>query len=141
GGLGREYALAFAAEGASVVVNDIRHDAAQAVCDEIARRGGRALANSDDITQTDTAQRIVDAAREGRYGILTVTLDDPTGYGRIVRDASGFVTRIVEQKDASPDELRIAEINTGIIVTPTAQLSMWLGALKNENAQGEYYLT
>ncbi|ARF88438.1 short-chain dehydrogenase [Burkholderia cenocepacia] len=63
GGLGREYALAFAAEGAAVVVNDIRHDAAQAVCDEIARRGGRALANSDDITRVDTAQRIVDAAR------------------------------------------------------------------------------
>ncbi|RQT85164.1 bifunctional UDP-N-acetylglucosamine diphosphorylase/glucosamine-1-phosphate N-acetyltransferase GlmU [Burkholderia cepacia] len=93
------------------------------------------------LTRASTLQRLVDAAREGRYGILTVTLDDPTGYGRIVRDAAGFVTRIVEQKDASPDQLKIAEINTGIIVTPTAQLSMWLGALKNENAQGEYYLT
>ncbi|MDN7430737.1 UDP-N-acetylglucosamine diphosphorylase/glucosamine-1-phosphate N-acetyltransferase [Burkholderia sp. AU16741] len=93
------------------------------------------------LTRASTLRRLVDAARDGRYGILTVTLDDPTGYGRIVRDAAGFVTRIVEQKDASPDELRIAEINTGIIVTPTAQLSMWLGALKNENAQGEYYLT
>ncbi|HIC7214533.1 bifunctional UDP-N-acetylglucosamine diphosphorylase/glucosamine-1-phosphate N-acetyltransferase GlmU [Burkholderia stabilis] len=93
------------------------------------------------LTRASTLQRLVDAAREGRYGILTVTLDDPTGYGRIVRDASGFVTRIVEQKDASPEQLKIAEINTGIIVTPTAQLSMWLGALKNENAQGEYYLT
>ena len=72
---------------------------------------------------------------------MTVTLDDPTGYGRIVRDAGGYVTRIVEQKDASPDELRIAEINTGIVVTPTAQLAMWLGALRNDNAQGEYYLT
>ncbi|HDR8906981.1 TPA: bifunctional UDP-N-acetylglucosamine diphosphorylase/glucosamine-1-phosphate N-acetyltransferase GlmU [Burkholderia multivorans] len=93
------------------------------------------------LTRASTLQRLVDAARDGRYGILTVTLDDPTGYGRIVRDAAGFVTRIVEQKDASPDELKIAEINTGIIVTPTAQLAMWLGALKNENAQGEYYLT
>ncbi|NTX49516.1 bifunctional UDP-N-acetylglucosamine diphosphorylase/glucosamine-1-phosphate N-acetyltransferase GlmU [Burkholderia cepacia] len=93
------------------------------------------------LTRASTLQRLVDAAREGRYGILTVTLDEPTGYGRIVRDAAGFVTRIVEQKDASPDQLKIAEINTGIIVTPTAQLSMWLGALKNENAQGEYYLT
>ncbi|MGU7771332.1 bifunctional UDP-N-acetylglucosamine diphosphorylase/glucosamine-1-phosphate N-acetyltransferase GlmU [Burkholderia sp. MR1-5-21] len=93
------------------------------------------------LTRVSTLERLVDAAREGRYGILTVTLDDPTGYGRIVRDAAGFVTRIVEQKDASPEELKIAEINTGIIVTPTAQLSMWLGALKNENAQGEYYLT
>ncbi|KVC21728.1 bifunctional UDP-N-acetylglucosamine diphosphorylase/glucosamine-1-phosphate N-acetyltransferase GlmU [Burkholderia pseudomultivorans] len=93
------------------------------------------------LTRASTLHRLADAARDGRYGILTVTLDDPTGYGRIVRDAAGFVTRIVEQKDASPDELKIAEINTGIIVTPTAQLSMWLGALKNENAQGEYYLT
>ncbi|MCA3864142.1 MAG: SDR family NAD(P)-dependent oxidoreductase, partial [Burkholderia sp.] len=75
GGLGREYALAFAAEGASVVVNDIRHDAAQAVCDEIARRGGRALANSDDITQTDTAQRIVDAAREA-FGDVHVLVNN-----------------------------------------------------------------
>ncbi|AJY07961.1 bifunctional UDP-N-acetylglucosamine diphosphorylase/glucosamine-1-phosphate N-acetyltransferase GlmU [Burkholderia vietnamiensis] len=93
------------------------------------------------LTRATTLKRLVDAAHDGRYGILTVTLDEPTGYGRIVRDAAGFVTRIVEQKDASPEQLKIAEINTGIIVTPTAQLSMWLGALKNENAQGEYYLT
>ncbi|MBR8067286.1 bifunctional UDP-N-acetylglucosamine diphosphorylase/glucosamine-1-phosphate N-acetyltransferase GlmU [Burkholderia ambifaria] len=93
------------------------------------------------LTRASTLRRLVDTAREGSYGILTVTLDDPTGYGRIVRDAAGFVTRIVEQKDASPEQLKIAEINTGIIVTPTGQLAMWLGALKNENAQGEYYLT
>ncbi|QQJ96925.1 bifunctional UDP-N-acetylglucosamine diphosphorylase/glucosamine-1-phosphate N-acetyltransferase GlmU [Burkholderia ambifaria] len=93
------------------------------------------------LTRASTLRRLVDAARDGSYGILTVTLDDPTGYGRIVRDAAGFVTRIVEQKDASPEQLKIAEINTGIIITPTGQLAMWLGALKNENAQGEYYLT
>ncbi|WP_063903873.1 bifunctional UDP-N-acetylglucosamine diphosphorylase/glucosamine-1-phosphate N-acetyltransferase GlmU [Burkholderia ubonensis] len=93
------------------------------------------------LTRVSTLERLVVAAREGRYGILTVTLDDPTGYGRIVRDPAGFVTRIVEQKDASPEEQKIAEINTGIVVTPTAQLAMWLGALNNDNAQGEYYLT
>lgn len=93
------------------------------------------------LTRASTLKRLADEAVEGRHGILTVTLDDPTGYGRIVRDAGGYVTRIVEQKDATPDELRIAEINTGIVVTPTAQLAMWLGALKNDNAQGEYYLT
>ncbi len=93
------------------------------------------------LTRPSTLKRLADEAVEGRYGILTVTLDDPTGYGRIVRDAAGYVTRIVEQKDATPDELRIAEINTGIVVTPTAQLSMWLGALNNDNAQGEFYLT
>ncbi|KVS36629.1 bifunctional UDP-N-acetylglucosamine diphosphorylase/glucosamine-1-phosphate N-acetyltransferase GlmU [Burkholderia ubonensis] len=93
------------------------------------------------LTRVSTLERLVAAAREGRYGILTVTLDDPAGYGRIVRDPAGFVTRIVEQKDASPEEQKIAEINTGIVVTPTAQLAMWLGALNNDNAQGEYYLT
>jgi NAD(P)-dependent dehydrogenase (short-subunit alcohol dehydrogenase family) len=63
GGLGRAYALALAEQGAAVVVNDLRADAAQAVCDEIAHAGGRALANADDITRMDTAQRIVDAAQ------------------------------------------------------------------------------
>jgi bifunctional UDP-N-acetylglucosamine pyrophosphorylase/glucosamine-1-phosphate N-acetyltransferase len=70
-----------------------------------------------------------------------VTLDDPSGYGRIVRDQTGCVVRIVEQKDATAEQLRIAEINTGIVVTPTAQLGMWLASLKNDNAQGEFYLT
>ncbi|SMG01005.1 N-acetylglucosamine-1-phosphate uridyltransferase / Glucosamine-1-phosphate N-acetyltransferase [Burkholderia singularis] len=93
------------------------------------------------LTRTATLKRLVDAATDARYGVLTVTLDDPTGYGRIVRDQAGCVVRIVEQKDASADELKIAEINTGIVVAPTAQLAMWLGALGNDNAQGEYYLT
>ena len=75
GGLGREYALAFAAEGAAVVVNDIRREAAQAVCDEISRHGGRALANADDITQVDTAQRIVDAARDA-FGDIHVLVNN-----------------------------------------------------------------
>jgi bifunctional UDP-N-acetylglucosamine pyrophosphorylase / glucosamine-1-phosphate N-acetyltransferase len=93
------------------------------------------------LTKASTLKRLVDAAVDGRYGLLTVTLDDPHGYGRIVRDPAGYVVRIVEQKDATLEELRIAEINTGIVVTPTAQLAMWLGSLKNDNAQGEFYLT
>jgi bifunctional UDP-N-acetylglucosamine pyrophosphorylase / glucosamine-1-phosphate N-acetyltransferase len=93
------------------------------------------------LTRASTLKRLVDAAANGRYGILTVTLDDPAGYGRIVRDASGAVRRIVEQKDASEQEQQIAEINTGIIITPTAQLESWLASLKNDNAQGEFYLT
>ena len=75
GGLGRDYALAFAAEGAAVVVNDIRREAAQAVCDEIATAGGRALANADDITRIDTAQRIVDAAHEA-FGEIHVLVNN-----------------------------------------------------------------
>jgi len=93
------------------------------------------------LTRASTLRRLTDKAGRGGYGVLTVTLDDPTGYGRIVRDANGKVLRIVEQKDATPDEQKIAEINTGIIVTPTAQLTGWLASLRNDNAQGEYYLT
>jgi bifunctional UDP-N-acetylglucosamine pyrophosphorylase / glucosamine-1-phosphate N-acetyltransferase len=93
------------------------------------------------LTRASTLKRLVDSAAEGCYGVLTVTLDDPTGYGRIVRDGGGCVVRIVEQKDATQEQLRIAEINTGIVVTPTAQLAMWLATLKNDNAQGEFYLT
>jgi bifunctional UDP-N-acetylglucosamine pyrophosphorylase / glucosamine-1-phosphate N-acetyltransferase len=93
------------------------------------------------LIKPGTLKRLADAAVEGRYGVLTVTLDDPTGYGRIVRDPAGYVERIVEQKDATPEQLKIREINTGIVVTPTAQLAMWLASLRNDNAQREYYLT
>jgi bifunctional UDP-N-acetylglucosamine pyrophosphorylase/glucosamine-1-phosphate N-acetyltransferase len=75
---------------------------------------------------------------------LTVQLDDPTGYGRIVREhgnKQGNIVRIVEQKDATEDERAIREINTGILVAPTASLKRWLASLSNNNAQGEYYLT
>ncbi len=93
------------------------------------------------LIQPHTLGRLVNAACAGCYGMLTVTLDDPSGYGRIIRDPTGCVVRIVEQKDATPEELRITEINTGIVIAPTAQLAMWLGALTHDNAQGEYYLT
>jgi len=80
-------------------------------------------------------------AGEGAMSLLTVMLDDPTGYGRIVRDAAGKVLRIVEQKDASTDELLIREGNTGVMAVPVARLRAWLSRLENRNAQGEYYLT
>ena len=86
-----------------------------------------------------TLQRLIGAAGEG-VGLLTVELDDPDGYGRIVR-SRGKVTRIVEHKDATDKQLEIREINTGIMVLPTARLKAWLTALKNNNAQKEYYLT
>jgi bifunctional UDP-N-acetylglucosamine pyrophosphorylase/glucosamine-1-phosphate N-acetyltransferase len=93
------------------------------------------------LTRASTLQALTDRAGRGGYGVLTVTLDDPSGYGRIVRDQHGKVSRIVEQKDATPEQLKIAEINTGIIVAPTERLGAWLAALKNDNAQGEFYLT
>ncbi|WP_233851647.1 bifunctional UDP-N-acetylglucosamine diphosphorylase/glucosamine-1-phosphate N-acetyltransferase GlmU [Paraburkholderia sp. HD33-4] len=93
------------------------------------------------LTRTQTLRALTGRAGQNGYGVLTVTLDDPTGYGRIVRDQHGNVQRIVEQKDANPEQLKIAEINTGIIVAPTARLAGWLAALRNDNAQGEFYLT
>ena len=93
------------------------------------------------LTRASTLQALTDRAGRGGYGVLTVTLDDPSGYGRIVRDQHGKVSRIVEQKDATSEQLKIAEINTGIIVAPTERLGGWLAALKNDNAQGEFYLT
>ncbi len=73
--------------------------------------------------------------------LLTVRLDNPTGYGRIVRDMQGDVLGIVEEKDASPEEREIREVNTGILLAPTALLRGWLANLQNDNAQREYYLT
>jgi bifunctional UDP-N-acetylglucosamine pyrophosphorylase/glucosamine-1-phosphate N-acetyltransferase len=93
------------------------------------------------LTKAGTLRRLTDGAGNEGYGVLTVMLDDPTGYGRIVRDAQGKVERIVEQKDASPEQQKIAEINTGIVVMPTQRLEGWLSSLKNDNAQGEFYLT
>ncbi len=88
-----------------------------------------------------TLAKLLDAAGKDGVGLLTVQLPDPTGYGRIVRDWHGNVLKIVEQKDAHGDELAITEVNTGILVAPTVRLTRWLAALKNDNAQGEYYLT
>jgi bifunctional UDP-N-acetylglucosamine pyrophosphorylase/glucosamine-1-phosphate N-acetyltransferase len=87
-----------------------------------------------------TLQRLAAAAGDG-LALLTVRLSDPTGYGRVVRDAAGRVERIVEERDAAPAERTIDEVNTGILVAPTARLKAWLAALSNRNAQGEYYLT
>ena len=73
--------------------------------------------------------------------LLSARLPDPAGYGRVVRDAAGRVTRIVEERDASPGLRAIAEINTGVLAAPAARLRNWLGALRADNVQGEYYLT
>lgn len=92
------------------------------------------------LTEPSTLQRLVAEAGNGRFGILTVEMDDPAGYGRIVRE-DGRIVRIVEQKDASERQRAIREINTGIILAPTGHLRRWLSTLRNDNAQGEYYLT
>ncbi|NLC23940.1 MAG: bifunctional UDP-N-acetylglucosamine diphosphorylase/glucosamine-1-phosphate N-acetyltransferase GlmU [Oxalobacter sp.] len=91
------------------------------------------------ITAT-TLRKLVAEAGADRFAILTVDLPDPTGLGRIVRE-NGAITRIVEQKDANEAELKISEINAGIMIVPTGKLKAWLAALSNDNAQKEYYLT
>ena len=84
---------------------------------------------------------LLEAAASGALGLLTVELQDPAGYGRIVRDGSGSVQAIVEHKDATPLQRQIREVNTGIMALPTAHLRRWLAQLRNDNAQREYYLT
>ena len=93
------------------------------------------------LVKASTLQRLAEAAQGGKLALLSQHVADPTGYGRVVRDAAGNVSRIVEQKDADAETLKINEVNTGILVCPTGPLKRWLTALKNDNAQGEYYLT
>ncbi|MDP2195128.1 MAG: bifunctional UDP-N-acetylglucosamine diphosphorylase/glucosamine-1-phosphate N-acetyltransferase GlmU [Rhodocyclaceae bacterium] len=92
------------------------------------------------LIRAATLRRLIEAAGEGKLALLTAQLDNPHGYGRIVR-VDGKVTRIVEEKDADDAERLIHEINTGILVAPGAALARWLPQLGNRNAQGEYYLT
>lgn len=88
-----------------------------------------------------TLVQAVKIATAGDVGLITVTVDDPKGYGRIVRDAAGAVTGIVEEKDANDDQRAIREVNTGLMALPGARLRNWLEAVDNKNAQAEYYLT
>ncbi|MGB5651999.1 MAG: bifunctional UDP-N-acetylglucosamine diphosphorylase/glucosamine-1-phosphate N-acetyltransferase GlmU [Sedimenticolaceae bacterium] len=92
------------------------------------------------LTRPETLRSLMAAAGHG-FGLLTVALEDPFGYGRIVRNEGGRVVRIVEQKDADAEELGINEVNTGIMSIPRRQLEDWIGRLSNSNAQSEYYLT
>ena len=91
------------------------------------------------LTQHETLQQMQQAG-DGLV-LLTVNLDSPTGYGRIVRNANGAVECIVEEKDANAEQRKITEVNTGILLAPTQKLREWLSKLGNNNAQGEYYLT
>ena len=92
------------------------------------------------LARVQTLRRLATLAGDGALALLTVELDNPHGYGRIVRD-NGRVVRIVEEKDADDAERTIDEVNTGILIAPTAALARWLPGLGNSNAQGEYYLT
>ena len=93
------------------------------------------------LIEVHTLQRLLEKVTPTQLGLLTVNLDDPTGYGRIVRDSAGRVSAIVEHKDATEEQKAICEGNTGILAVPGKCLADWLGRLSNNNAQGEYYLT
>ncbi|WP_256935874.1 bifunctional UDP-N-acetylglucosamine diphosphorylase/glucosamine-1-phosphate N-acetyltransferase GlmU [Vibrio diabolicus] len=92
------------------------------------------------LISAETIENLLDAQPTGGIALLTVMLDNPTGYGRIIRK-NGPVVAIVEQKDATEEQKQIKEINTGVMVATGGDLKRWLSGLNNNNAQGEYYLT
>ena len=93
------------------------------------------------LIRPETAAALAAACGGTKLALLTIELPDPTGYGRIVRAADGSVRAIVEHKDATPAQRALREVYTGMMAAPTAALKRWLAGLRNDNAQGEYYLT
>jgi bifunctional UDP-N-acetylglucosamine pyrophosphorylase/glucosamine-1-phosphate N-acetyltransferase len=93
------------------------------------------------LIRPETLMQLLDAAAGGALALLTARFPDPSGYGRIIRDAEGRVRRIVEHKDADAEQLAVDEINTGFLAVQAGRLRHWVDALENDNAQGEFYLT
>ena len=93
------------------------------------------------LIRATTLKKMTEQSTSNTLVLLTISLDNPTGYGRIVRNEQNKVVAIVEQKDASETQLKINEVNTGILLAPNNHLQTWLADLTNNNAQGEYYLT
>jgi len=133
----------FADSGASFVLQDPQRGTGHAVMQALPHlpSAGATLVLYGDVplVRPATLQQLL--SESDALCLLTARLADPTGYGRIVRDAGGRVQRIAEEKDASADERRLDEINTGILSAPNARLREWLARLTDHNAQGEYYLT
>ena len=91
------------------------------------------------LLSVSTLARVVAAAESGPV-LLAASMDNPHGYGRVIRDGTGAFSRVVEQKDASSDELLVREVNTGVLAANSQDLNNWLSRVSNDNAQGEYYL-
>jgi bifunctional UDP-N-acetylglucosamine pyrophosphorylase/glucosamine-1-phosphate N-acetyltransferase len=135
---------AFADSGAVFVLQEPQLGTGHAVQQALPHLlpGGSTLVLYGDVplTRAETLEKFL-ALPADRLAILTATLDDPAGYGRIVRGRDGKVAGIVEEKDATAKQKSIREINTGILRAPTDRLAKWLPRLRNANAQKEYYLT
>jgi UDP-N-acetylglucosamine pyrophosphorylase len=110
----------------------------------LSNEDGEMLVLSGDVPllTDETIETLIRAHRDNgaTATLLTSDLDDPTGYGRIIRDANGFVQKIVEEKDASPEERKVKEINVGIYVFRSGDIFPAIRQTNNQNAQGEYYL-
>lgn len=116
--------------------------AVQQAAPQLGTEGTVLVLNGDvPLIAAATLRAMQAAAAAGALALLTIALDDPTGYGRIVRDDGGAVRGIVEHKDATDVQRAIRETYTGVMAVPAAQLAGWLARLSNTNAQGEYYLT
>lgn len=140
---GEQVPMAMAGLEAGLVLQEPQHGTGHAVQQAIPMMEDESttlvLYGDVPLIQPSTLRQLL--MRPSALNLLTLELRHPTGYGRILRDASGEVVRIVEEKDANSEQREIREINTGILTAPTALLRNWLNALRNENAQGEYYLT
>jgi bifunctional UDP-N-acetylglucosamine pyrophosphorylase/glucosamine-1-phosphate N-acetyltransferase len=118
------------------------HAVQQALPALVAGSATTVVLNADvPLIRSATLQALAEACAATRLALLTIELADATGYGRIVRDDLGRITGIVEHKDATPEQRSIREVYTGLMAAPTAALTRWVGALRNDNAQREYYLT
>ncbi|MCC5878357.1 MAG: bifunctional UDP-N-acetylglucosamine diphosphorylase/glucosamine-1-phosphate N-acetyltransferase GlmU [Idiomarina sp.] len=93
------------------------------------------------LIQQDSLEQLLSAKGDEDLALLTMTLTDPTGYGRIIRDSNGVITGIIEHKDATDAQRLVTEVNTGIMAANGSAMKRWLSALSNDNVQGEYYLT
>jgi bifunctional UDP-N-acetylglucosamine pyrophosphorylase / glucosamine-1-phosphate N-acetyltransferase len=119
------------------------HAVAQALPAIAAEHRVLVLCGDVPLVTTETLRRLLAGAEDGGGGLafLSAVVEQPRGYGRVVRDAAGQVTRVVEEKDASPAERQINEINVGLMTANSGDLRHWIERLENSNAQGEYYLT
>ncbi|HUO44136.1 MAG TPA: bifunctional UDP-N-acetylglucosamine diphosphorylase/glucosamine-1-phosphate N-acetyltransferase GlmU [Burkholderiales bacterium] len=141
---GEQVSQAFAADDLVFVKQELQFGTAHALAQalpHLAPRGTTLVLYGDVPLVQPATLTALTAHRDGRLVLLTTLMEDPHGYGRIVRDARGNIKSIVEEKDATPKQRAIREVNSGIMALPSAQLADWLGKISNRNAQKEYYLT